>query len=218
MRTALLALLLLPALAAAQAPPDSLRTLPEFGVPVSGDFRPPQTSAARAYLYSAAATGVLVGVGYLVDRAAAAALDPTTSDSYLLDVGGFLMAAGVIGGPMVGNLSLGAGADVRRGAAPKLVGIAVGGSLVLAGTLSALACIPAQSDGCGGAAGVLVVGGAVVGVVGLAVGTVYDLATIPGNARWARRARANGNRVPVALAPGYDARADAPVLTLRVGL
>ncbi len=215
-------LLLAPALAAAQAPRDSLRALPPFSVPMDGDFQPPQTSAVRAYLYSAAATGTLVGAGYLIDRYVAATLDPATSDSYLLDAGGVLMAAGVLIGPSAGNLSLGAGTTVTRGLVPKLAGVLAGGTLVLVSLASAVPCTLSAPDcASGDAAGAGFAAAGAVLAIGLAVGTVYDLATIPGNARWARRARSNGNRAParpVALVPGYDARRDAPTLTLRVGI
>lgn len=224
LRALLAALLLAPALAAAQAP-DSLRLLPAFGIPVTGDFRPPQTSAARAYLYSATATGALVGVGYLLYEHGPQP-DPTlASTAYVREAGGLLMILGVMAGPMAGNLSLGAGRDAGHGVRFKAAG-AIGGSVLLGVALvSAGVCLGsgAQSGTCplepvavGAFYGIPVVIGA-----GLAVGAVYDLATIPANARWARQARATGNRVParevrVQIAPGYDPRFDAPMGTVRI--
>lgn len=196
--------------AAAQVRPDSLRLLPAFSVPVRGDFRPPHTSAVRAYLYSAGATDALVGVGYVAYRIGRQG-DPT--GPYQFDVSGVLMAVGAIGGPLVGNLSLGAGDAARRSATIKGVGVALGAGLVAVGIASTLTCI-----GSGCSENPLAVGlvstGTVVAAGTVAIGTIYDLATIPANACWAREARARGNRVPV-VAPTVGVRRGAPVLGLR---
>ena len=50
---------------------------------------------------------------------------------------------------------------------------------------------------------------------GVVAGGLYDFATIPASARWAREARARGNRVPVVVAPTVGVRRGAPVLGLR---
>ena len=207
--------------AAAQTPPDSLRALPPYSRTVRGDFRPPQTSALRAFAYSAAATGGMVAVGTLAILAAPSDVESDAGNA-VTGIGAGVIFSGLLFGPAVGNLSLGAGADIERSVRLKLRVLTVGGAVVLTGVGAGLTCIldagPASDCGVLPAATVLVVGGAGVMAAGVVAGAVYDLATIPGNARWARRARANGNRVPVAVWPGYDARGGGPVLAVRVDL
>lgn len=203
----LLALVLLVA-SGASAQTDSLRALPPFRIPVTENFRPPQTSAARAYAYSALATGALVALGYAVYSS-----DPA-EDGARQTVGGALIAVGVLGGPMVGHLSLGRAEATEAGFRVKAAGLIAGGGAILLGVGALLACVP---DGeCGVAddvATVLVIGGAGVMATGVAAGAVVDLATIPASARWAREARANGDRA--AVSPTVGLRRGAPVVGLR---
>ena len=208
MRALLLLLAVSPALA--QVPAARLPSPPADSAAV--DFEPLQTSAARAYLYSVAATGGLVAVGLLADAAAGGSGvgplgDPEYDDTRLI------VAVSLLVGPSVGNLTLGAGADVGRAFAVKGAGVVAAGGLLLVGLGTTLACVGADCDAGSG----LVTAAAVVAVAGFAAGTAYDLVTIPGNAARARRhVRGRGGRV--SLAPGYAARAGAPTLTLRARL
>lgn len=223
MRLALAAVLALATVSAA-AQTEPMQALPPFNIRAEGNFRPPQTSAVRATFYAVAATGALVAVGYVVDRAVAGAIDPTTSDSPALEIGHLIMAFGVIGGPMAGNLSLGAGEALGRSAGIKATGITAGGFVIVIGLGASLGCVfSADCLVLDDIALGLIYGGAGIMAAGVAVGAVVDFVTIPASARWAQRVRANGNREPaeaprVSVTPGYDVRRGAPMLALRVGL
>ena len=171
-------------------------------VPPTGGADVRDVSAADAYLYSAAVTGGAVVLGYVLYRTLPGA--PTQDGSAGQGLGRALIAVGVIGGPSVGNAVLGAGSDVRRALLIKGAGIIVGAGL---GTAAFLACIDDVAD-CGGTGTFLLVGALIAGGAGLVVGTVYDLATIPGNARAAR-----WGGVAVGLGRG-----GVPTVGLRVGL
>ena len=173
-------------------------------------LRPSHSSAGRAYLYSAAATAGTVGLGLLLVEVLPKG-DPTRDSFTPQDLAWVVVAAGAIGGPSVGNLTLGAGDDVGRAYTVKAIGVAGGGGLVLLGVVSALSCV-ADGPPCGAAEGLLVAGAVVTGA-GLVAGTAYDLATIPRNAARARRSRQSP---PVSVAPGW--RGGGPALALRVGL
>lgn len=220
LRFLLAAVLFLPLAAAAQ-PADSLLALPRFRIPVTSDFAPLQTSAARATLYSVSGTGVPVLAGTAILLAA----PPTRPEGGLSPsgiVGATLVMVGLVAGPPLGNLSLGAGRSVHDGTSIALLGVVVGSSTMGVGVGTLLLTTVTGSDGplpTVGAA-LVIVGGSVCAGGFIAAG-VYHFATIPRNARWAQRARANGNRVPqvrVSVAPGYDPRFDAPMATLRVTL
>ncbi len=222
LRVLLAALLFIPLVASAQ-PADSLVTLPRYHRTVQGNFRPPQTSAARAYLYSATATGVpvLLGTATLL---VATPTRPSGELSPIGIVGTTLILSGVLIGPSVGNMTLGAGETVERGIGIMLVGMKVGSGMVVAGAGTLVLSVVTGPDGLSTLpALVLVAGGAAVFLGGFLVAGAYNMAMIPANARWAQRARANGNRVPasqvrVSVAPGYDPRFDAPMATVRVAL
>ena len=207
MRTLFLFLLVSPA--AAQVPAARPPSPPADSAAV--DFEPLQTSAARAYLYSVAATGGLVAAGLLADAVAgeggvASVEDPEYDNTRLI------VAVSLLVGPSVGNLTLGAGADVGRAFAIKGAGVVVGGGLLLVGLGTTLACV-SDDVGCGRLSGAATA----VAAAGFVVGTVYDLATIPGNAARAQRhVRGRGGRV--SLAPGYAVRARTPTLGLNVRL
>ena len=197
---------------------DSLARLPTFNVPITEDFAPPHASAARAYLYSAVATGGLVAAGLLVEEALGDS--PPESDGSLRDgIGPALVIFGVLMGPSVGNLSLGAVEDARRAFVPKAVGLGVGAGLGAAGLTTALVCTLSSFDtgdtgGCGTVVIALFVSGAAAATVGVGIGTVRDLSTIPANAERARRYRQAHPHVTVA--PGW--RSGGPALSVRVGL
>ena len=195
---------------------DSVAVLPPFRVPITEDFAPPHTSAARAYLYSALATGGAVAVGLALE--AALGDSPPESDGSLRDgAGPGLVLIGVMLGPSVGNLSLGAAGDARRAFVPKTIGLMAGGALVLMGLGSEFLCVADQlatGEGCRGNYTVFLTVAGVVTAGGIVVGTVIDLTTIPANAARAQRYRRAHPRVSVA--PGW--RAGAPALGVRVGL
>lgn len=176
---------------------DSVAVLPPFRIPIKGDFAPPQTSALRAYAYSAGVAGGTVALGYLLHRAPEGGSMATSSTAQA--VGAFLMVIGAGFGSSAGNVSLGAMDDVTRAAYIRMVGV-FGGTVGIVGLLA-------------GSGEVFVVGTAVMGA-GLVGGVAYDLATIPGNAARARRYRQAYPRVSIA--PGW--RAGAPALGVRVGL
>ena len=218
-----LAALLLAPLAVAAQPADSLVALPRYSRTVQGNFRPLQTSGSRAVLYSATATGVpiLIGTALLL---AAPPMRPNGDPTVSGGVGAMLVISGVMVGPPLGNVTLGAGESVQHGVDIMLVGMKVGSGLVVAGAGVLLLAVasgpnsPAADLSLG-----LIVGGAGVFFGGFAVAGMYSFATIPANARWAREARANGNRVrarevSVQVAPSYDPRFGAPMATLRVAL
>ena len=214
-RALLLALAALAAPAASGQPVavDSLPRRPPFHVPITQDFAPPQTSAARAYLYSAVATGGPILVGVLLNEVA-----PPSEDGAVGQVAVALVLTGAMIGPMAGNLSLGAASDVRRALVPKSIGAVGGAVLFLAGAGAGLLCITdalATGGECdGGAVTALWVTAGVVMAGGLVVGAAMDLATIPANAARARRYRQAHPRVTVA--PGW--RAGAPALGVRAWL
>ncbi len=225
-RLSLAAVLVLAALAApaASGQPaalDSVPPRPSFSVPVTGDFAPPQTSAARAYLYSAAATAVPVAAGVLLLQASGPS--GTAGQVTPGDVGIVLVIAGAWLGPAAGNLSLGAGADVRRGAVLTAGGFLTGA--VLAGGAVAVAGVCVVGDLAQGrlggegctlgplAAGLLIAGG-VAAAVGTVAGTAYNMGTIPRNAARAQRYRRAYSRVSVT--PRW--RSGEPALSVRVGL
>lgn len=225
-RSLLAAVLVLAALAAPAGSgqpvaTDSIAHRPAFSVPVTGDFAPPQTSAVRAYLYSAAATAVPVAAGVLLLQAGGPSDTPGQATPG--DLGIVLVIAGAAFGPAVGNLSLGAGTDVRRGVA--LVAGGFAGGVVLAGGGVAIAGFCIAGDLASGQLGsadcaaeplavALLVAGVAVAAVGAVAGTAYSLATVPRNASRARTYRRAHPRV--AVAPGW--RAGAPALGIRVGL
>ena len=222
MRPALLAVLLATAAASAQpASRDSVPRLPAFSVPVTGDFAPPQTSAARAYLYSAAATAVPIAVGALLLRTGEPSGEP--GGVSLDDVGFVVALSGVWFGPLAGNLSLGAGEDARR--AFLYSGAGFLGGVVLAGVATAIAggCVVSDlarrqtlSSECVDHPVVvgLVVTGAAVAAAGALGGAGYALGTVPRNAARARLYREAHPRLSAA--PGW--RSGGPALTLRVDL
>lgn len=155
---------------------------------------PLHTSGARAYAYSAAATAGGIGLGYVLYRALPEG-DPTLDSFSPRDAGLLVIAIGAVGGPAVGNLTLGAEGDVRRGLLIRSAGLCVAAGLAAA---TFAVCAPGLGDAsstCDATANAFVVGGAVALGAGLLGGAVYDLATIPGNAREARRQR---GRVQVA--------------------
>lgn len=171
-------------------------------------FAPMQSSAAVAYLASIGATAVTVGGGYLIYAYGPG--DPTRSSFTSEEVGGLVMALGVMIGPSVGNLTLGAGDAVAYGMRPKMIGAVMGSGLGLAGMGLALGCVLSNPDGGGEGCGpaedaavvLLVTGAAAVGT-GLLVGTMIDLATIPSSARRLHTERdAERPSVTVSLAPG----------------
>ena len=117
------------------------------------------------------------------------------------------MVLGAVAGPSVGNAVLGAEDDVRRALVIKGVGAGIGAGLVV-GAFGA--CFPlGDASTCDALGEPLFVSALVAVGVGLVAGTIYDLATIPENARPARSLVGGG----VGLGPG-----GAPVVGLRVGL
>lgn len=214
-------LLALAAPALGQAPVDSVPPRPAFSVPVTGDFQPPQTSALRAYAYSVAATAVPIAAGALLLRVSEPA--DTAGEVTPGDVGIMLVFAGVMAGPTAGNLSLGAGADARRGVFMSGGGFVAGVALAGGGVAVAGFCLAGDlvrgelgSGDCvaGPLAVVLLVGGAAAAAAGTLAGTVYHFVTIPRNAARARRYRQVHPRV--AVAPGW--RSGGPSVSVRVGL
>lgn len=170
---------------------DSLPRLPEFRTPITEDFAPRHASAARAYLYSAAATGGLVVLGLLVEDAVSGVED-------LEGIGIGLAVTGVIFGPSAGNVSLGAVGDFQRAL---VVSVGIGSGLVLGslGFVSILGCV-ANADGQCDAAGFLFVSAVAVAATGVAIGALMVLTSIPATAARARRYRQQHPRV--AVAPG----------------
>ena len=217
----LTAVLLAAATASAQPVlPDSVARRPPFSVPVTGDFAPPQTSAAVAYLSSVAATAGPIVAGIALNDVLGA--DPETGSERPAVV--TLVLAGAWVGPHVGNLTLGAGGDARRGfaltAGGFLSGVALAGvAVVIAGTC-ALDDIRGGEIGSGDtcADGPVVVGllvtGAALAAAGTVAGTAYALVTIPRNADRAQRYRRAYPRVSVA--PSWGA--GGPAASVRVGL
>ena len=163
-------------------------------------------TAAEAYLYSAAATGGTVALGYALYRVGPG--DPTQDSFTVRDAGLALVVLGAVVGPSVGNLALGAQDDAQRAVVIKLIGVGVGAGLAAAGVATCFS-IGDTPPACESVGTPLFVGAALAVGTGLVVGTVYDLATIPGNARPARRAVGGG----VGIGPG-----GAPTVALRVGL
>ena len=220
LRPSLLALVALAAPVASGQPvgappaaPDSVARLPAFSVPVVRDFEPPHTSAARAFAYSTAGTVGPILLGLLANRA----FPPDDEDGPLSMLGTGLIVAGVMAGPPLGNLSLGAVESVRQAGRPKVIGVAVGSGIILVGVAATAGCA-LEGAGARGACvadplALLTAGGAVV-ATGMAVGSVIDLATIPANAARARRYRQVHSSVSAA--PGW--RAGGPALAVRVGL
>ena len=202
-----LALVLAASAAHAQEPADSLQRLPPFSIPIREDFEPPQTSAGRAYLYSAAATGGTVALGYLLYMALPES-DLTESSFSANYVGVVVMGLGVVAGPAVGNLSLGAVDDVKRAQAISAAGFLSGAVLVTVSLGAAAGGDPGTvSEG-------LFVAGVALAGAGYVGGVAYTLATIPRNAARAQRYRQSYPRV--AVAPGW--RSGGPALSVRVGL
>lgn len=163
-----------------------------------GDFEPAHTSAAAAYAYSAAATLGTAAVGYGLYRILPDA-DGTRSTGYAPNEAAlFLVGLGGMLGPYVGNLTLGAGADVQRTFGIISKGLIAGGI----GMTGAVALVPlcfAETDGplCQAAGGLLVASAAVM-VVSFVGGAVYTLARIPANARAAQRYVEHYGRVELA--------------------
>ena len=191
--------------------------------PVAGDSLPgrlpptvaapsgsPQASAARAYVYSLAATGGLVGLGVLTEHAVDAASDDDVSA--LRGIGYVVGLAGVLVGPAVGNVSLGAGADLETSTTIKMVGVGSGFVIPAVGFVATLACYAAsgEAEACGDVLRGSLTLGRIALVGGLAAGAAYDLATIPRNAERAHQMR------PVTVGPGL--RQGHPTLSVRVGL
>ena len=198
--------LLLPALALLLATAPQAQTLDLAATPGPEAPRAGRPSAAEAYAYSTAATGGAVALGYVLYRVLPEG-DPTLTSPR--DAGLLLMGMGAAFGPSAGNIALGADRDVMVGLVIRVVGLGVGGGLTLAAIAS---CGPGLGDApssCDALGGPLFVAGAVALAAGLVGGVAYDLATIPGNARPARRAVGGG----VGVGPG-----GAPMVGLRVGL
>lgn len=177
---------------------DRVAVLPPFRLPHRGDFAPPQTSALRAYAYSAGVTAGTVALGYVLYRVLPTR-DPTEASFSPSYAGELVMIVGAVYGTAAGNVSLGAAGDVTRATYIRGVGLLGGvGALVF---------------GLSGSGEVFTLGYLVMGA-GLAGGIVYDLATIPRNAARARHYRRAHPRV--AVAPGWQS--GGPALGLRVGL
>ena len=195
------------------AAPDSVVRLPPFSVPIVRDFEPPHTSAVRAFAYSVVGTVGPVVLGLLANPA----FPSTPEDDPLAMLGTGLIVAGVMIGPPLGNLSLGAVESVEQAGKPKVIGVTVGTGIVLVGVVATVGCAlegaGAQGACVGDPLALLTAGGAVV-ATGMAVGSVVDFATIPRNAERARRYRQAHPRVSAA--PGW--RAGRPALAVRVGL
>ena len=183
-------------LASHPAPPPS---------PFAGGAAPREVSASEAYLYSAVATGGAVALGYVLYRVLPG--DPTQDSFTGRDLGLALIAVGVVGGPSVGNLTLGAENDVNRALLVKGIGAGVGAGLAVAAIATCFS-IGDSPPACESLGTPLFVGAALAVGTGFVVGTVYDLATIPGNARAARR-----GGVAVGLGRG-----GVPTVGLHVGL
>lgn len=196
---------------------DSIARRPPLRPFINEDAQPLQTSAVRAYVYSAAATGGLVLVGILVDAASDAS---SVSDGSVLDgIGPALIVSGVMMGPSVGNMTLGAVGDVKRAARFKMIGVGAGMGLAAVGLGTGIGCVLSNLGGggpdtCGSLTLGLFVSAAVVASAGAVVGGAYDLATIPRNAERARQYRQAYPRVSVV--PGWSR--GAPALAVRVGL
>ena len=203
-------LALLPALALALASAPHAQVYTDRPAPppgsTAGGAAPRSVSAGEAYLYSAAATGGAVALGYVLYRVLPG--DPTRDSFTGRDLGLGLIAVGVVGGPSVGNAALGAEDDVNRALLIKGVGAGVGAGLAVAAIATCFS-IGDSPPACDSLGTPLFVGALVAVGAGLVVGTVYDLATIPGNARPAR-SRVGGG---VGVGPG-----GVPTVGLRVGL
>ena len=200
MRPALLALALLAT--APQAQTLGLAAPPGAETPRAG--RP---SAGEAYAYSAAATGGAVALGYVLYRVLPEG-DPTLTSPR--DAGLLLIGMGVAFGSSAGNIALEADRDVMVGLLIRTAGLGVGGGLALA---AVAACSPGLGDApasCATLGDPLFVAGAAALAVGLVGGVVYDLATIPGNARPAPARAARGG---VGVGPG-----GVPVVGFRLDL
>ena len=221
MRLLPIALATLAALAASGQPvaADSVAARPAFAVPVTGDFEPPQTSAALAYAYSALATAAPVAAGLALDSAFGP--DPESGSNRPAAV--VLVLGGAWFGPLAGNLSLGAGADARRAFLLSGGGFVAGVAIAGAGVAITGVCVVGDlADGVlgsgdcavGPAATALFVVAAATAALGTAAGAAYSLATVPANAERARRYRQVHSSVSAA--PGW--RAGGPALAVRVGL
>ncbi len=217
---ALAATLLIAAASSAQPVAlDSVARRPAFGVPLSGDFEPAQTSAALAYVAAAASTAGPIALGIVLDDVLGASPETGGERPTVIT----LVLAGAWFGPHVGNLTLGAGQDVRRGfaltAGGFLSGVVLAGGAVLVGGVCLVGDIAQGEIGSGDCAAgplvtVLLVSAAVLTAAGTLAGTAYGLATIPRNAARAQRYRQSYPRV--AVAPGW--RSGGPALSVRVGL
>ena len=193
--------------------PDTLVAVPVQTV----GSAPLQTSGVVAALFSVGTTGVLTGLGYVVIRAAPAVDYENQSEvanvieTLPLTFGLMLVSAGVLAGPMVGNASLGADADLLRSALIKTVGLTGAGVLVAVGAgafvLSALTLgsVPLFDS----AYPVAFKGAAVAAAAGVGIGAAHDLLSIPANARRARAYRASRS---VTVAPTASLRRGAPVV------
>lgn len=203
MRLALPALVLLLATA-----PDA-QVLARHPAPpmTEGGAAPRTVSAGEAYLYSVAATGGAVALGYALYRLTPG--DPTSDSFTARDLGLGLIAVGLIGGPSAGNSALGAEDDVNRALLIKGIGVGVGAGLAVT-AIAACFSISDTPPACESVGTPLFVGALVAVGTGVVVGTVYDLATIPGNARPARGRAARGG---VGIGPG-----GAPVAAFRLAL
>ena len=199
-------LVFLPALVLALASAPRAQVLAHHPAPPPEATVAGRTTAAEAYLYSAAATGGAVALGYVLYRTLPG--DPTQDSFTGRDVGLALIAVGVVGGPSVGNAALGAEGDVQRALVIKGVGAGVGAGLAVAAIATCFS-IGDTPPACESLGTPLFVGAVLAVGTGLVVGTVYDLATIPGNARPARPRVGGG----VGIGPG-----GAPTVGLRVGL
>ena len=153
---------------------------PAFAQPAS---RPLHASAPLAYAISAGATVGTVGLGYALYRVLPPG-DPYSDAPSPRAVAFAVVAIGALAGPSVGNLTLGAVEDANRAIILKATGIGAGAAIALASVIPLAGCM-------GGSSCPLVVplvyAGAAVAVSGVVVGTLYDLATIPGNATEAER-------------------------------
>lgn len=156
-----------------------------------GGLGPPwTTSATDAYLISAASTVGAVGLGAALYHVFPEG-DGDAGGSALRGTAAALVVLGVVVGPSMGNIALGAPGDARRGMGIKGIGIGVGGALALGSLGVVLGCYGSPDCGQAEAEGFLIAGALVAGA-GVLAGTAYDLATIPGNA---------GGRARLALAP-----------------
>ena len=177
------------------------------------DEGPPQPSAARAYAYSAAATGGAVVLGLLTNEV----LRSIDAAAYREDgryVAGYVViGTGLVLGPAIGNVSLGAVDDVEAAGRIKVAGIVAGGLIATVGVLTPIATLATGDPGYVETFPTLVTLGLGVATLGTVVGGVMDLSTIPRNARRARQSRSGPPSV--AVAPGWRG---GPTVALRVDL